>query len=73
MKLDTVVHCPVCRSAAPRLRGLGGCLPPDDVCVVVDVRPQCGAALRPQPGDCCVFCSYGDDLCPPEQMGMADP
>lgn len=19
----------------------------------------------PKPGDCCVFCSYGDEVCPP--------
>ena len=27
-----------------------------------------GAALRPKPGDCCVFCSYGSVPCPPVQM-----
>jgi len=27
----------------------------------------CGALLRPQPGDCCVFCSYGSVPCPPIQ------
>jgi hypothetical protein len=25
--------------------------------------------LRPKPGDCCVFCSYGDMKCPPMQGG----
>ena len=25
----------------------------------------CGAQLKPKPGDCCVFCSYGDKCCPP--------
>jgi len=25
----------------------------------------CGAMLRPRPGDCCKFCSYGTKLCPP--------
>jgi hypothetical protein len=29
--------------------------------------PSCGALLRPKPGDCCVFCSYGDVKCPPVQ------
>jgi hypothetical protein len=23
--------------------------------------------LRPKPGDCCVFCSYGSVKCPPQQ------
>ncbi|HEY8138937.1 MAG TPA: GDCCVxC domain-containing (seleno)protein [Methylocystis sp.] len=27
----------------------------------------CGAALKPKPGDCCVFCSCGDVPCPPMQ------
>jgi hypothetical protein len=24
--------------------------------------------LQPKPGDCCVFCSYGDVPCPPIQQ-----
>ncbi|MBX9643168.1 MAG: hypothetical protein K2W91_03585 [Novosphingobium sp.] len=28
----------------------------------------CGAVLRPLPGDCCVFCSYGTMKCPPIQQ-----
>jgi ArsR family transcriptional regulator len=27
----------------------------------------CGALLKPEAGDCCVFCSYGDAPCPPFQ------
>ena len=29
----------------------------------------CAAVLRPNYGDCCVFCSYGTVKCPPVQMG----
>jgi hypothetical protein len=25
----------------------------------------CRTVLRPKPGDCCVFCSYGTVPCPP--------
>nr|WP_272947744.1 GDCCVxC domain-containing (seleno)protein [Aeromonas salmonicida] len=28
---------------------------------------HCGVLLRPLPGDCCVFCSYGTVKCPPIQ------
>lgn len=28
----------------------------------------CGALLKPKPGDCCVFCSYGSVKCPPIQQ-----
>jgi len=27
----------------------------------------CGVTLKPQLGDCCVFCSYADQVCPPKQ------
>ncbi len=32
----------------------------------------CGTLLRPKPGDCCVFCSYGSVTCPPIQAERAD-
>jgi len=28
----------------------------------------CGELLKPKEGDCCVFCSYGNDVCPPKQI-----
>lgn len=28
---------------------------------------NCGVILKPKPGDCCVYCSYGDVKCPPVQ------
>ena len=27
----------------------------------------CGTTLQPKAGDCCVFCSYSDQVCPPKQ------
>ena len=41
---------------------------PENACVVVFNCPACGVALRPQSGDCCVFCSYGSAPCPPVQV-----
>ncbi|HUT81058.1 MAG TPA: GDCCVxC domain-containing (seleno)protein [Candidatus Bathyarchaeia archaeon] len=29
---------------------------------------NCGAILVPKSGDCCVFCSYGTEKCPPLQV-----
>jgi hypothetical protein len=40
---------------------------PSDACQFFYDCPGCGAVLRPKPGDCCVFCSYGDRPCPPVQ------
>ncbi|MDA3821955.1 MAG: GDCCVxC domain-containing (seleno)protein, partial [Bacteroidales bacterium] len=28
---------------------------------------NCSTVLRPKPGDCCVFCSYGSNKCPSKQ------
>jgi hypothetical protein len=30
--------------------------------------PHCAVILKPKPGECCVFCSYGDVKCPPVQQ-----
>ncbi|WP_428978584.1 GDCCVxC domain-containing (seleno)protein [Chenggangzhangella methanolivorans] len=43
-------------------------MPTDAYRILYDCE-GCGASLRPRPGDCCVFCSYGDVLCPPIQEG----
>ncbi len=42
---------------------------PTDACQFFHECPACGAIVRPEPGDCCVFCSYGDVPCPPVQAG----
>lgn len=34
--------------------------------------PACGAVLRPEAGDCCVFCSHGSAPCPPVQRADGD-
>ena len=41
---------------------------PPDYCLFFHVCGGCGTRLRPQPGDCCVFCSYGGHLCIPRQQ-----
>jgi hypothetical protein len=42
---------------------------PTDACQFFYDCKACGALLRPEPGDCCVFCSYGTVPCPPVQAG----
>lgn len=37
---------------------------PDDACQYFFACPSCGSVLKPKPGDCCVFCSYGSVPCP---------
>lgn len=42
---------------------------PTDYCQYYYDCPGCGTVLKAKPGDCCVFCSYGDVPCPPVQSG----
>lgn len=46
---------------------------PTDACQYFYDCQGCGAVLKPKPGDCCVFCSYGDVACPPIQASDAGP
>src|SRR5262249_14154421 len=43
---------------------------PQDACLFFYDCKGCGQRLKPQPGDCCVFCSYGSVPCPPVQAGQ---
>ena len=40
---------------------------PSDACVVRYDCKTCGTVLKPNQGDCCVFCSFGSVVCPPVQ------
>lgn len=40
---------------------------PADACQHFYECENCHALLKPEQGDCCVFCSYGSVKCPPEQ------
>ena len=42
---------------------------PTDACQFFYECENCHQLLRPKPGDCCVFCSYGSAKCPPIQAG----
>lgn len=41
---------------------------PADACLFFYDCPACHALLKPRPGDCCVFCSYGSERCPPKKQ-----
>ncbi len=61
MKLRSTLTCPFCGHAETLTM-------PTEACQRFYRCAQCGAWLRPKPGDCCVFCSYGDVPCPPKQQ-----
>lgn len=60
MIFDSMITCPRCGTA--RMETM-----PVDACRVFYDCTGCGMMLRPKPGDCCVFCSYGSVPCPPVQ------
>jgi hypothetical protein len=60
MVRESILTCPRCGHAERAVM-------PIDACQVVHDCAGCGAVLRPKPGDCCVFCSYGSVPCPPMQ------
>ena len=41
---------------------------PTDYCQWYYDCKNCEVLLKPKQGDCCVFCSYGDQPCPSIQM-----
>ena len=60
MIFESVITCPHCATAKSETM-------PTDACRFFYTCTGCGATLRPKPGDCCVFCSYGSVPCPPIQ------
>ncbi|HEX9610476.1 MAG TPA: GDCCVxC domain-containing (seleno)protein [Gemmatimonadales bacterium] len=60
MILESTITCPECRRR--QLEEM-----PVNACVHFYECGGCGQLLRPRPGDCCVFCSYGSVKCPPRQ------
>ena len=58
--LNSVLTCPKCGHAKQEIM-------PTDACQFFYECESCRALLRPEPGDCCVFCSFGSIKCPPVQ------
>jgi hypothetical protein len=40
---------------------------PLEACVYFYTCKKCGTTIKPEVGDCCVYCSYGSFPCPPKQ------
>jgi hypothetical protein len=62
MQLESTITCPVCRESSTETM-------PTDACQWLYECRSCHSVLKPLPGDCCVFCSYGTVKCPPKQAG----
>ncbi|MEX2088856.1 MAG: GDCCVxC domain-containing (seleno)protein [Bacteroidota bacterium] len=55
--LESEITCPFCTYRKTELI-------PVDACVHFYECQHCHTMLKPAPGDCCVFCSYGTTKCP---------
>ncbi|MEO5623086.1 MAG: GDCCVxC domain-containing (seleno)protein [Dokdonella sp.] len=64
LQLHSTLTCPQCGHRARETM-------PTDACWFFYDCAACGAKLQPKPGDCCVFCSYGDVPCPPIQQSRS--
>ncbi|WP_273284256.1 GDCCVxC domain-containing (seleno)protein [Methylibium petroleiphilum] len=62
--VESTVTCPQCGHLAHETM-------PVDACQYFYECAACKALLKPLPGDCCVFCSYGSVRCPPVQAERA--
>ena len=65
-ELQVTLTCPECGHRAADTMPL-------DRCVFFFECPGRHSVLKPRPGDCCVYCSYGDKRCPPIQDGRPCP
>jgi hypothetical protein len=61
LSLQSVLTCPECGFSKEETM-------PVDACQFFYECENCKTLLRPKPGHCCVFCSYGSVPCPPIQQ-----
>lgn len=60
MIVASTITCPTCGTSKDEMMRT-------NACQFFYECMGCGTLLRPKPGDCCVFCSYGSVPCPPVQ------
>ena len=64
IELSSTITCPECGHVETETM-------PTNACQWFYDCKGCGVLLKPKPGDCCVFCSYGTVACPPIQEGFS--
>ncbi|REJ76456.1 MAG: hypothetical protein DWQ47_11730 [Acidobacteria bacterium] len=62
--LESTIVCPNCNYEQTETM-------PTDACEFFYECTNCKTLLKPEKGDCCVYCSYGSVKCPPIQSGMS--
>ncbi|MDR9410252.1 MAG: GDCCVxC domain-containing (seleno)protein [Balneolaceae bacterium] len=59
--VKSILTCPNCNRSSEQPM-------PTDSCQYFWECEYCKSVIKPKPGDCCVFCSYGSVPCPPIQQ-----
>jgi hypothetical protein len=62
IKLKSIITCPHCGHKKEEIM-------PRDACAFFYECEKCKTVIKPKVGDCCVYCSYGTEKCPPMQSG----
>ncbi|RPF80189.1 MAG: hypothetical protein CBC65_007790 [Rhodothermaceae bacterium TMED105] len=62
MELNSTITCPQCAFKKTEIMSTNSCR-------FFYECLHCKILLKPNKGDCCVFCSFGDVVCPPIQNG----
>ena len=56
----SIITCPGCQHHAMEIMPL-------DACIYLYECKSCQKLITPQKGDCCVYCSHGNNPCPTSQ------
>lgn len=62
-ELKSTITCPKCAYKKEETM-------PEDACQFFYECENCKEVVKPQKGDCCVYCSYGNVKCPSKQEGL---
>ncbi len=65
VQLKSIITCPECGFQKEETM-------PTDACQFFYKCEKCNALLKPEKGDCCVFCTYGTKPCPSIQEDSSD-
>jgi len=57
IQLKSTITCPECGHSKEETM-------PEDSCQFFYECENCKTVIKPQKGDCCVYCSYGTEKCP---------
>lgn len=58
--LNSIITCPKCGSEFEEIMS-------ENSCLYFYECENCTFMMKPLAGDCCVFCSFGSEKCPPVQ------